>query len=122
VPIINLVNAVPADLDIAQGLAASVSKNPSTTVLVKEYVGILSAADNPTPSGIAGAFLSTSATVAKVQIEYVTIHLRLRRRVLEAVVRERFGEESVRLLRILLDMGKMDDKHVRCDVLEVKRH
>ncbi|KAH7107752.1 RNA polymerase III subunit RPC82-domain-containing protein [Auriculariales sp. MPI-PUGE-AT-0066] len=111
-PIINVVNSIPANVNIFSGLATSASKSSSTTTLVKEFVGILSAADNPTPAGIAGAFLSTSATVGKVQVEYDTIHRRLRRRVLEGVVRERFGEDSVRLVRILMDTGKMDDKHL----------
>jgi len=116
VPLINIVNALPQDTDLSAGLALPSSKNPSLTTLVKEYVGILSAADNPTPAGVATAFLSSSATVGKVQVEFDTIHRRLRRRVLEAVVRERFGEDSVRLVRILLETGKMDDKHVRMRV------
>ena len=32
---------------------------------------------------------------------------------LEAVTRERHGDDGVRILRLLLDTGKMDEKQVR---------
>lgn len=108
----NIVTCVPDDNDLASGLVYSSSKKQSTSTLVKEFIGILSAADNPTPAGVAGSFLSTSSTAGKVQVEFEIIHRRLRRRVLEAVVRERFGDDGVRMIRIMLNTGKMDDKHV----------
>ena len=50
---------------------------------------------------------------SKVQVEFDIISRRLRRRVLEAVTRERHGDDGVRILRLLLDAGKMDEKQVR---------
>ena len=41
------------------------------------------------------------------------ISRRLRRRLLEFVARERHGAEGVRILRLLLNTGKMDEKQVR---------
>lgn len=108
-----LINAIPDNNELAAGMVfSSKSKKQSTSTLVKEFIGVLSAADNPTLAGHAGAFLSTSPSAGKVQVEFEIIHRRLRRRVLEAVVREKFGDDGVRMIRILLSTGKMDDKHV----------
>ena len=48
----------------------------------------------------------------KVSVEFDVIGRRLKIRVFESVVRERFGDDAVRIVRILLDKGKMDEKHV----------
>ncbi len=77
---------------------------------LKDYLGILSAADNPTPAGRAGAFLSFSSS--KIQVEFEVVARRLKKRVLEAVAREKHGDEGVRIIRLLLDVGKMDEKQV----------
>ncbi|KAJ7286042.1 hypothetical protein C8J57DRAFT_1286564 [Mycena rebaudengoi] len=95
--------------NLASGLILK-TKNPSNTACIKDYLGILSCADNPTAAGRAAAFLSY--TSSKVQIEFELICKRLRRRVLESVTRERHGLESVRILRLLLDTGKMDEKRI----------
>ncbi|KZV94041.1 hypothetical protein EXIGLDRAFT_739978 [Exidia glandulosa HHB12029] len=108
----NIMSAIPEDCDLSSGIKYSSSKKQSTATLVKEFIGILSAADNPTPAGLAGSFLSTSSTGGKIQVEFDIIHRRLRRRVLEAVVRERWGDDGVRIIRIILSTGKMDDKHI----------
>ena len=71
---------------------------------------MLSSADNPTPVGRAASFMSFGSS--KVQVEFDIISRRLRRRVLEAVTRERHGDDGVRILRLLLDTGKMDEKQV----------
>ena len=81
---------------------------------LKEYLGIFAAADNPTPSGRASSFISFGgASSGKVYVEYEIISRRLRRRVLEAVARERYGDEAVRIIRLLLDNGKMGGDQVR---------
>lgn len=38
----------------------------------------------------------------------------MKRRVLEHVTREKHGEDGVRIVRLLLKTGKMDEKQVRC--------
>lgn len=102
---------LPEDADLSQGLILKSSKKSSNVNLLKDYIGMLSSADNPTPAGRAASFISMVGV--KVQIEFEIVCRRLRRRVLEAVTRERHGEGGVRLLRLLLDTGKMDEKQVQ---------
>ncbi len=103
---------ISEDDDLAPGLALSSSKKPSEMALIKDYCGILASADNPTPTGRATSFISLAGS--KVQIEFEIIRTRLRRRILEAVTRERHGDDGVRILGLLLDTGKLDEKQV-CD-------
>lgn len=105
---------VSAQLEDDENLSAGfvpTSKNPSHMTLLKDYYGVLAAADNPTPAGRASSFISLNGS--KVQVEFDIIGRRLKRRVLEAVARERFGDDSVRIIRLLLETGKMDEKQVR---------
>ncbi|KAG6874316.1 hypothetical protein C0995_001541 [Termitomyces sp. Mi166 len=95
--------------DLSSSLVFS-SKKTTNSSCIKDYLGMLSAADNPTPTGRAGSFISFSSS--KVQVEFEIIGRRLRRRVLESVTRERHGAEGVRILRLLLNTGKMDEKQV----------
>jgi len=53
-----------------------------------------------------------SLTGSKIHVEFEIIGKRLQRRVLEAVTRERYGDYGVRVLRLLLDTGKADEKQV----------
>lgn len=80
---------------------------------LKEFLGILAAVDNPTPAGRSASFVSFQGTsLGKVQVEFEIVCRRLRQRVLEAVARERYGDESVRIVRLLLDTGKMGGDQV----------
>ncbi|KAF8078149.1 RNA polymerase III subunit RPC82-domain-containing protein [Lyophyllum atratum] len=106
----NIVLRLSDNVDLSSGLVFASSKKPSNSTCIKEYLGMLSSADNPTPAGRAGAFVSYSSS--KVQVEFEIVGRRLRRRVLESVARERHGVEGVRILRLLLDTGKMDEKQV----------
>ncbi|KAI0747956.1 RNA polymerase III subunit RPC82-domain-containing protein [Daedaleopsis nitida] len=106
----NIAMHLPDDLDLAAGLAVQSSKKLPTMTLLKEYLGILASADNPTPTGRTAAFVSLSGS--KVQVEFEIIARRLRRRVLEAVARERHGDEGVRIIRLLLDTAMMDEKQI----------
>lgn len=78
--------------------------------MVKAYLSMLAFVDNPTAAGKASSFISFAGS--KVYVEFEIIVSRLRRRVLEAVTRERHGDEGVRVLRLLLDCGKVDEKQV----------
>ena len=100
---------IPDDENLSSGLSTS-TKHPSNASLVKDYLGLMSAVDNPTPAGRASSF--TTLTDNKVFVEFGIISSRLRRRVLEAVARERHGDDGVRIVRLLLDVGKMDEKQV----------
>jgi hypothetical protein len=106
----NIAMQLSDDDDLSTGLVLASSKKPSNFSLVKDYIGMLSSADNPTPAGRAASFVSLAGS--KVQVEFEMICRRLRRRVLEAVTRERHGDDGVRILRLLLDTGKMDEKQV----------
>ncbi|KAG5651277.1 hypothetical protein H0H81_009220 [Sphagnurus paluster] len=97
------------DDDLSSGLVFS-SKKVSTSACIKDYLGMISSADNPTPAGRVASFVSFSSS--KVQVEFEIIGRRLRRRVLESVTRERHGIGGVRILRLLLDTGKMDEKQI----------
>ncbi|KAJ3478699.1 hypothetical protein NLI96_g9580 [Meripilus lineatus] len=95
--------------DLSEGFAFS-SRVPSHMTILKDYFGILASADNPTPAGRASSFVSLSGS--KVQVEFDIISKRLRQRVLETVARERHGDEAVRIIRLLLETGKMDEKQI----------
>lgn len=97
------------DDDLSTGLVTS-TKKASSASLVKDYLGLMSAVDNPTPAGKAASFISL--TDNKVYVEFEIVSKRLRRRVLEAVARERHGDDGVRIVRLLLDIGKMDEKQI----------
>ncbi|KAF5372865.1 hypothetical protein D9758_001710 [Tetrapyrgos nigripes] len=99
---------------------------PSSTTCIKDYIGMLSCADNPTPQGRAQAFLSftrsssgasSSAGGGKIQIDFDIIAKRLRRKLLETVTKEKFGAEGLRIVRLLLDGGKMDEKQITSQTL-----
>ncbi|KAJ7074322.1 RNA polymerase III subunit RPC82-domain-containing protein [Mycena amicta] len=109
VSISNITLSLADNENLAAGLILR-TKNPTNSSCIKDYIGMLSSADNPTPAGRAGAFVSFAAS--KVQVEFETICQRLRRRVLESVTRERHGVEGLRILRLLLDTGKMDEKQI----------
>jgi DNA-directed RNA polymerase III subunit RPC3 len=98
------------DHEMASGLVLSMRK-PKNIVLVKAYLSMLAFVDNPTLTGRASSFVSLNGS--KVYVEFGIIASRLRRRVLEAVTRERHGDDGVRILRLLLDSGMADEKHVR---------
>ena len=107
----NVAAQLSEDEDLSSGLALSSHKRPSQMSLLKEYCGILASADNPTPAGRAASFISLNGS--KVQVEFEIIGSRLRRRVLEAVTREKYGDDGVRIVRLLLQTGKLDEKQVR---------
>ncbi|OCH95603.1 hypothetical protein OBBRIDRAFT_883860 [Obba rivulosa] len=106
----NIAMHLPEDVDLSAGLVLPSSKKPSNMTLLKDYLGILASADNPTPAGRAASFISFNGS--KVQVEFEIIGRRLRQRVLEAIARERHGDEAVRIIRLLLDTGKVDEKQI----------
>ncbi|KZS99017.1 hypothetical protein SISNIDRAFT_480604 [Sistotremastrum niveocremeum HHB9708] len=99
------------DDNLSKGLVQS--KSASNSAALKEYLGILASADNPAAGASSAPFISIGGGgTGKVHVEFALACKRLRIRVLESVVRERYGEEAVRILRILIDTGKMDEKHL----------
>lgn len=113
VSVANISMEISDDDDLSSGIALPSSNPPSIHTLLKEYLAILACADNPTPAGRAASFVSVGGGgTGKVQVEFEIICKRLRQRVLEAVARERYGDDAVRIIRVLLTMDKMDEKHV----------
>ncbi|KAG1893555.1 uncharacterized protein F5891DRAFT_1258586 [Suillus fuscotomentosus] len=100
---------ISADDDLLTGLVSS-TKKASRASLVKDNLGLMSAVDNPTPAGKAASFISLADNIVHVEFEIVSKCLR--RRVPKAVARERHGDVGVRIVRLLLDIGKMDDKQI----------
>lgn len=107
----NISASIPEDEDLSRGLYYPSKRKPSHMELLKEYLGMLASADNPSPSGKAGSFVSLSGS--KVQVEFDIIHRRLQLQALEAACRDRHGNEGVRVMRLLLETGKMDEKQVK---------
>lgn len=108
----NVLDHIADEGKLHAGLAHS-KKRTSASNVVREYLGILASADNPTLPGRAATFISFGgATSGKICVEFEIICRRLRRRVLEAVIRERYGDEAVRIVRLLLENGKMGGDQV----------
>ncbi|KIL69573.1 hypothetical protein M378DRAFT_184003 [Amanita muscaria Koide BX008] len=111
ISIANIVMELSDDDGLESGLILPVDvRKPSATTCVKDYLGLLSSADNPTLAGKRAAF--TSFLNSKVQVEFELIHRRLRQRVLEAITLEKHGTAGVRIVRLLLETGKMDEKQI----------
>lgn len=106
----NVSTHIPEDEDLSRGLYYPSKHKPSHGVLLKEYLGMLASADNPSPSGKAASFVSLSGS--KVQVEFGIIHRRLQLQALETACRDRHGNEGVRVVRLLLETGKMDEKQI----------
>lgn len=109
VSVANIIMQLANQDDLSAGLVHS-SKKASNATCVKDYLGLLSSADNPSPSGKSSSFVSLASL--KVQVEFEIIARRLRRRLLESIAREKHGTEGVRIMRLLMDIGKMDEKQV----------
>jgi DNA-directed RNA polymerase III subunit RPC3 len=99
---------IPDDVNLADGLVYP--KKASTNTCIKDYLSLMASADNPTPAGRAATFVSYDSS--KVQVEFDIIARRMRKRVLEAVTREKHGSGGVRIVRLLMQTGKMDEKQV----------
>ncbi|KAF9484716.1 hypothetical protein BDN70DRAFT_825237 [Pholiota conissans] len=110
----NIAMKVPDDANLAAGLVYSTKKVANITC-IKDYLGMLSSADNPTPEGRASSFLSYSTS--KVQVEFEMIARRLRQNVVESVAQDKHGAEGLRILRLLSHSGKVDEKQISKGVL-----
>ncbi|EIM82477.1 uncharacterized protein STEHIDRAFT_171381 [Stereum hirsutum FP-91666 SS1] len=104
------VSTLSSTLITSSKSTSSSSSSKKTITLLQNFLGMLSFADNPTAAGRAASFVSFSGS--KLFVEFETVGKRLRRRVLEAVTRERHGEDGVRVLRLLMDTGKVDEKQI----------
>ncbi|KAH9030687.1 hypothetical protein EDB85DRAFT_2074259 [Lactarius pseudohatsudake] len=91
------------DHALASGLVLNTRK-PKNIVLVKAYLNMLAFVDNPTPTGRASSFVSLNGS---------KVYLRdCEGACWKPVTRERHGDEGVRILRLLIDSGKVDEKQI----------
>ncbi|KAF9532367.1 hypothetical protein CPB83DRAFT_807708 [Crepidotus variabilis] len=105
----NIMLQIPEDAKLSEGLVYS-AKRTSNSTCVKDYMGMLSSADNPSTEGRASSFISYSTS--KIQVEFDIVARRLRRNVIESIAREKHGTEGARVVRLLLDSGKLDEKQI----------
>ncbi|KAF8319501.1 RNA polymerase III subunit RPC82 helix-turn-helix domain-containing protein [Cantharellus anzutake] len=85
----------------------------------KEYINVLCATDNPTTAGHASAFAaftdganSSSMSQRRIQVEYEMIAKLMRKDVYLTFVRQAYGSYAVRIVNILLEKGKTDEKAI----------
>ncbi|KAG8738592.1 RNA polymerase III subunit C82 [Ceratobasidium sp. 414] len=114
VPTNQISQHLPENVRLERGLYLKGSG--SGTSAIRELVSVLACADNPTPWGVAGAFLGTTGGGGggggKVAIEFEAITKRLKRGVLEGAVRDRWGDHACRILRVLDEKGKLHEDHI----------
>lgn len=104
------------------------SRAPTTIELLAEYVSILSAHDNISSSArktrLLAPFGSSSTTSAggsarvatSFTVEYRNILEQMQLQLIRDVVVERFGAMAGRIFSILVEKGKLEEKHVRVPV------
>ncbi|KAK1232514.1 RNA polymerase III subunit C82 [Marasmius sp. AFHP31] len=125
--IIVRLNSADDEDTLVSGLVQSSSKTPSAAACIKEYVGMLASADNPTPTGRASSFLTftsgggSSSHNNKIQVDFEVLARRLRRRLLEDITLEKHGPSGLRIVRLLLSLptaeGKLDEKQIAKTVM-----
>ncbi|KAL0569635.1 RNA polymerase III subunit C82 [Marasmius crinis-equi] len=119
-------NSIDDEDTLISGLVHSSSKTPSASACIKEYIGMLASAENPTPSGRESAFLTftsggSSSHNNKIQVDFEILARRLRRRLLEDITLEKHGPPGLRIVRLLLSLptaqGKLDEKQIAKTVM-----
>lgn len=101
------------------------SSHPTTTELLAEYVAILTNHDNISSSVRGTRFIApfgnatttsaggTTKVPTTVTVEYINIVRQLQMQMVRDVVVERFGATAGRIFSILVEKGKLEEKHVR---------
>ncbi|KAG8808779.1 RNA polymerase III subunit C82, partial [Serendipita sp. 399] len=133
----SLLQEMQEDQDLAAGLVGKGVNTSPTSSLLKEYIHLLSGSDaswaaasngggtgagvGTSQGGMAKPFLTYSSSSgggitgsgsSKVHVDFAGVYRRLKQAVLDGYVRERWGVLAVRIVRILLSMGKMDEKQL----------
>ncbi|KAG8863734.1 RNA polymerase III subunit C82 [Tulasnella sp. 330] len=118
----NLLDIRSASADLESGLILSRSHSTSSsktppTPKIRDYLTLLTNADDDnTATGRAAAFMAGATSGAdgqgKVTVEFEVIGTRLKQKAFEGALRDRFGDDAVKVVRILLDKGKLDEKHL----------
>lgn len=128
----SLAHRIPSHMRIQRGLDRrsimgedSSARSPTNVELLAEYVAILSGHDNISSAARSTRILApfgTSTTTsaghsARVStsftIEYMNIFQQLQLQLIRDMVMERFGAGAGRIFSILVEKGKLEEKHVR---------
>ncbi|CED85196.1 RNA polymerase III (C) subunit [Phaffia rhodozyma] len=119
VTIYQISQAIPRNLELFRGIfdpSSTLDSSSAPQAFIQTYLSLLGSEDNPTSSGQQAAFVGRSKSArdsaGSYQVEFETVCRRLKRRVLDAVVRERWGDDAARVVAVVLKYGKMDEKHI----------
>ncbi|TIA91612.1 hypothetical protein E3P99_01028 [Wallemia hederae] len=80
--------------------------------LMTEYCSILSSQDFPGPAGASTRFLQKGGDSREYMVCYETICARIKRSLVDSLVREQFGNVAARIINIVLEKGKLEEKHI----------
>lgn len=125
-----LSHRIPPGTKIQRGLdrrsvVGDESRSPTSVELLAEYVAILSRHDNISSSVHNFRFLAPFGSATMVSaggsarvatsftIEYVNILKQLQLQMVRNMVVDRFGAIAGRIFSILVEKGKLEEKHVR---------
>lgn len=102
---------IPSNANLKKGIVVS-SKDLNVSKLINEYCQILSSQDCPGPLGSQNRFLMKSSNNKEYHVAYETVCARIKRSLVDSLVREQFGPEAARIVNIVLDKGKLEEKHI----------
>lgn len=123
-----IVHRLPPNLKLHKGIfdpSDVLTASSSPAELVACFCALLAAEDNPTASGARTQILAkvkgARDSSASYAVEFEGVCRRLKGRVLDSVVRERWGDDAGRVMAVVLKNGKMDEKHVRASLASGNR-
>ncbi|PWZ03779.1 hypothetical protein BCV70DRAFT_23078 [Testicularia cyperi] len=123
-----LSHKMPADLSLQKGFdrksfGKEKSAIPSKQEFLAEYCAIMSNSEDVTGRSRSTRFLAPasdsttrsaggSKVASSFTIEYRNVAERMRQDLLKNVVEEKFGTAAIRIMNILRDKGKLEEKHI----------
>ncbi|EOR02769.1 hypothetical protein E3P92_01914 [Wallemia ichthyophaga] len=111
IPIHHAAKYAPMESILKKGIVLS-NKEDNHVKLITEYCQILSSQDFPGPAGASTRFLQKAGTSKEYQVCYETVCARIKRSLVDSLVREQFGNEAARIINIVLEKGKLEEKHI----------
>ncbi|CAG8435751.1 1502_t:CDS:10 [Ambispora gerdemannii] len=81
-----------------------ISRNPSHEYIVDQYLQLLTEDE--------AKFIRRKDSTASYSVRYKELCQKMKQRKLETFLQEKYGSESVRILRILTTKGKLDEKNI----------
>ncbi|TIC04127.1 hypothetical protein E3Q17_00594 [Wallemia mellicola] len=102
---------IPQENTLKKGIVLS-NKENNVQKLVAEYCQILSSQDFPGPAGASTRFLQKAGSSKEYHVCYETVCARIKRSLVDSLVKEQFGDEAARIINIVLEKGKLEEKHI----------